>query len=64
MSRSTLVVSIVSLLSPPATSSAPGGWKWMPFRAGSRKGRPLPANALGAMPYARRNARANASGER
>jgi len=35
----------------------------MPFGAGSRNGRPLPAKALGETPYALRNARANVSGE-
>ena len=44
----------------PASKRPPGGWKWMPFGAGSRN---EPANRLGGSPKARANARVNASSD-
>ena len=55
-----VVRSIVCLLSSPGTRRPPGGWKWMPLGALARKS---PAKQLGATPYARLNARVNASSE-
>ena len=44
--------------------SPAGGWKWIPFGAGSRKLCGLDArNSLGDAPKARPNARVNASSE-
>src|SRR6266545_1221988 len=53
------VRSMALLLSVPAgTRRPPGGWKWTPFGAASRKS---PSNRLGETPKARANARENAS---
>ena len=45
----------------PGISSPAGGWKWIPFGAGSSTSAPDCANAVGATPCARANARENAA---